>query len=183
MQIMMDAINLIGFKQIIWAVPTILLLHELEEWNIKKWHEKYFTNFPHETNLSLRMWLLFLSLIGFVWTTIAFLIPNNTISAIWMYLLIDFTLFNGLQHLGGLFKFKQFHNPGSFFAVLCGIPADIYITYRILIENLIPVWGIIVLLALIIPGIIETVKAGNKMSKIIYLASAFGIKLADFMNN
>ena len=56
-------------KELFVLVPFVLTLHELEEWNMHGHHETAFA--PGEciaTKLSERLWLVFLSLAGFLGT-------------------------------------------------------------------------------------------------------------------
>ncbi len=162
-------------RQIVWIVPIILLFHELEEWNMHVWHIKNSMAIPGETALSTRMWILFLSLVGLIWTAIALLIPNNFISVGMMYALVCFTLLNGAQHLIALLKFKEY-NPGFFFSVIFGMPAGGYITYQILSQSLLPVWVLIAFGILMLTGLVATFP-------MIHFINRVGIKLADWISN
>lgn len=71
-----------------WSIPVILTFHELEEWNIMKWYKQYYIDLPPFNNLTIRTWLLFISLVGFLWTYISILMPNGYLTAIFMELLI-----------------------------------------------------------------------------------------------
>jgi len=168
-------LNTLELRQAIWIVPIILLFHELEEWNIHIWHVKNSMDVPGETTLSTRMWILFLSLVGFLWTAVAFLIPNASISVGVMYALVCFTLLNGVQHLIAFLKFKKY-NPGFFFSVVFGIPAGSYITYQILSQGLLPVWMLIAFWILILIGLAATFP-------MIHFINRVGIKLANWISN
>jgi hypothetical protein len=172
---MFNLLDSVEFKQIIWIIPIILLLHELEEWNIRSWHIKNSMDVPGETFLSTRMWILFLSLFGFLWTALAFLIPNNSISAGVMFALVCFTLLNALQHLIGLLRFRQY-NPGFFFSTIFGFPTGFYIAYRILAQNLLPLWVILVFGILTLVSLVFTIK-------MIHFINRIGIKLANWISN
>lgn len=173
-------LNSIDFRNIIWSIPIIMLLHELEEWNILKWYRENYIDLPPSTNRSIRVWLLGISFVGFIWTTICYLIPNQSITALLICVLIAITLQNGLQHLYWLVYFKRYA-PGFLFSVLLGIPADIYICFRMLEEKLIPFWAIIIIGLIIIPGLIETVKAKNRMTKSVRGAHEIGISIANWL--
>ena len=176
--------NLIGFinsvelKNIIWFVPIILLLHELEEWNILKWYEDNYVDIPASTNLSIRTWLIGFSLCGFIWTAICYLIPSQSLSAFIMFLLVAFTVQNALQHIYWLFYFKKYA-PGVVFSGLFGIPLAIYVTYRMVVVELFPVWLIFVVSIAMLPGLIETVRVGNKMTKSIRGMHEFSIRMSN----
>jgi hypothetical protein len=172
---MIDFLNALEFKQIIWMIPFVLLLHELEEWNIRGWHVENSMDVPGETALSTRMWILFLSLFGFAWTALAFFIPDTSIAAGIICALVCFTLLNALQHLLGLLRFKKY-NPGFFFSVVFGIPAGSYIVYRILEQSLLPVWVLIAFGALTLLGLVATFP-------MIRFVNRVGIKLANWISN
>jgi len=173
---LIELLNSFSFRSIIWLIPIIMLLHELEEWNILEWYKKNYIDLPMSTKQSIRIWLLGISFVGFIWTAIAYLIPNPAIAAFFIILFIAFTLQNGLQHLYWLLYFKTY-SPGFVFSFLLGIPVNVYICYRILEENLLPVWTIIVVNLFIIPGLVETVKAKNRMTKSIRGAHELGIRI------
>lgn len=168
----------ISFRNIIWLIPIILLFHELEEWNILKWYKENYIDLPASTNRSIRVWLIGISLVGFVLTAICYFIPNNSAAAFLTCLLVAITLQNGLQHLYWLLYFKKYA-PGVVFSVLFGIPVDIYICFRMLKENMLPIWSLFALGLLIIPGLVETVKAKNRMTNSIRGAHQIGISIAN----
>lgn len=182
---MINYLNTFPFRSIIWSVSIILLFHELSEWNIKGWHKKHFTNIPDESNLSLRLWMLFFSFIGFLWTGISCSIPNQTISCIWLLVLIYVTLLNGIQHFILLISYKEISNPGSFFALWFGIPVDIYVMYRMVIEDMIPLWGMMLFSLIIVLITVKTIKNMRigELPKIINLCSSIGLKLEHLMTN
>lgn len=177
-------ISTIDYRYAIWIIPIIFLFHELEEWNMVKWHRENLTGMTYLTNLEARLWLLFSSLIMFVLTAIAFLIPNNTISAILMYLLIDFTLINGLQHIAYVVSSRKY-NPGSIFASILGIPADIYIIYIILEDGLLPYWAVIILLALVTIQFLTDMRAMNQNRRpaLLSIAGDIARKLGHWMTD
>lgn len=173
-----DFLNSMDFRNIIWFIPIILFFHELEEWNILKWYKENYSDLPQSTNRSIRVWLIGISLVGFTLTAICFFVPYDIITALLICMLIAITLQNGLQHLYWLIYFKKYA-PGVVFSVLFGIPVDIYICFRMLKENLVSIWVLIIICVLIIPGLMETVKSKNRMTKSIRGAHELGINISN----
>ena len=163
---MLNLVDSIEFSHLIWVIPVVQLIHELEEWNILKWYKENYVDLPDSTNLSIRVWILFFSLFVYVWTTLCFFTPNRVISAILVSLLIMITTQNGLQHLYWLFYFKKYA-PGVVSFVILLIPLNTYVVYRILKQEFLPFWLLIIIMALMIPGLIETIRARNRMTKIV----------------
>jgi hypothetical protein len=113
----MEYLKLIDIKTLYFIVPVILFIHEMEEWNIFNFHKSnYKNNLIDETVLSTRLWLLFLSVTGFVWTSVCYIIPNEVLSISIMMLLVDFTILNSIQHIGMTVKIKKY-NPGFIFGL------------------------------------------------------------------
>ncbi len=171
-------------RKLFFVVPIVLFIHEMEEWNIFHYHQKnYQTGEIKESILGTRLWLFFLSLIGFVWTAICYLIPNLTISTAIMMILIDFTILNSLQHIVLTLKTKKY-NPGFLFGGLIAIFVAIIAIMNILYHKIIPTWGMILLLCLILPVLIESainVKNG-KLPLILKGVLKFSEKLEIFMS-
>ena len=174
---MLNFFDSIEFSHLIWVIPVVQLIHELEEWNILKWYKENYVDLPDSTNLSIRVWILFFSLFVYVWITLCFFIPNRMMLIILVSLLIMITTQNGLQHLYWLFYFKKYA-PGVVSFVILLLPLNTYIVYRILKQGLLPFWLLIIIMALIIPGLIETIRARNRMIKVVrVVAHEFPIKL------
>ena len=65
-------------RQLGWLLPVAFALHELEEWNIVAWYQRYWTNVD-PTIVNQRnswTWLAFASLFGFAWTFLASSLPQ-----------------------------------------------------------------------------------------------------------
>jgi hypothetical protein len=41
---MNDLLERISFSSIVWLLPTALLIHEVEEWNILRWYRRNFVD-------------------------------------------------------------------------------------------------------------------------------------------
>jgi hypothetical protein len=156
----------------------------MEEWNIYKFHKENYSNIIHEeTILSGRLWLLFLSLFGFIWTIICYVIPDRIISTILMILLVDFTILNSIQHIGLSIKIKKY-NPGLVFGGIIASVAAIFFILNILILNILPIWSVILLLGIIIPFIVETAISSkkNKLPQMVIWILRFSSKLEKILS-
>ncbi|MFZ5353652.1 MAG: HXXEE domain-containing protein [Bacillota bacterium] len=179
---MINYLNTIDFNYIIWLIPAVLLLHELEEWNILKWYEANYTDIPPSTDRSIRVWLIAFSIFGFLWTFISYIMPIRGIAAALMTVLVMLTIQNGLQHLYWQLLFMKYA-PGIVFSVFFGLPAGAYVLYRVISEGLLPKWLILLIMALMLPGLLETVKAGNRMTRIVRAGHETGLWLDNIIFN
>jgi hypothetical protein len=176
---MLNFLNSIDFRHLIWFFPFVLLFHELEEWNILKWYKENYEDLPNSTNLSIRIWIFGFSILGFIWTALCSFIPILSISAFLLSLFILIIFQNGLQHLYWTIYFKKYA-PGIITSVLIVIPFDIYIFDRIIEEKLLPIWFLLTII-IIIPGLNETFKAKNRMTKGIHSIHELGLKIVEWL--
>jgi hypothetical protein len=171
-------------KKVLFIVPLVLFIHEMEEWNIYAYHKRSYKNVvAEETILGGRLWLIFLSLGGLAWTVICFFIPNLVASIVLMMLLIDFTILNSIQHIGMSMKTKQY-NPGLIFGGIVAMIVAVIVIRNILFYRVIPTWCMILLLCLIIPPLIETINSSkkNKLPKMVEWILQFSSKLERFLS-
>lgn len=170
----------IDFLTWLWIFTAAFALHEVEEWNILRWYQHSYVDLPPSTNKAVRAWIVFAVLVGFVWCAAATL-PGSPVFAACVFLpAIAVAVQNALQHVYWLFYFKQYA-PGIITAVFCLIPSGIYLAIRAIGENLVPVWYVGILLLLIIPGLVQTVRARNRMTGPIRAIHHIGIKLAEWL--
>ena len=105
----------IDLRKFIIVFPFIALLHELEEWNILKWHLKYNTNVPSGvTDFHLRLAFILISILIFIWTFISLIPKNKKITAYIFSPLIILGLLNGFEHLIWMIEFRVYA-PGVIF--------------------------------------------------------------------
>lgn len=161
----------------LWLFPIAVTLHELEEWNIVQWYKQNFVDLPQLTDKGARAWIVFSSLVGLLWTGIAIL-PGNPAVAVWV-LLFAFALMlqNALQHIYYLFYFRRFA-PGIVTSVLLLIPTIVYLVARAVQQGYVPIWYAILLVVLLIPNLIQTVRARNTMLPSLQAVHQFGAALA-----
>jgi hypothetical protein len=78
-------------------IPFVLFIHEMEEWNIVKYHQENYENKIDENNLGTRLWLFLLSLTGLIFggilgTTLSILfdikIVGEEIIPLWLFLTV-----------------------------------------------------------------------------------------------
>jgi hypothetical protein len=80
-----DRIASIPFRRLVWLVPIALVCHEAEEWNIMAWWTKSFSDATVVSNLAVRTWLVVFTVLGFVWTGIACLLPTVRATALMVF--------------------------------------------------------------------------------------------------
>ena len=156
-------LNQIDFLALIWLFPIAFTLHELEEWNIVKWYDKYFVDLPDKTNTSTRFFLVFISVVAFLWTGIATLWGDPTIAAYILFSFLAIVFLNCLQHIYWQFHFRAYA-PGVVTSVLLLLPVIAILIYRAVIDAIVPVWYVLLLALVVLPGFVETIRADNRMT-------------------
>jgi hypothetical protein len=179
MNMIVTLIEQISFSNLLWIFYAVFVLHELEEWNIDTFEHKHFEGMPPAaTDRSARLWIVFISLVGLIWCAIATIPGNPTITA-WLILpAIAITLQNAIQHMVWSLYFRQYA-PGTISAALLLIPSGSYIFARALQQGYIPIWYAVIWGAFIAVGLVQTIKAGNKMTSFIRAINNLGIWLSD----
>jgi len=170
-----------GFDFIVglWLFVVVFVLHEVEEWNIMRWYQRNFVDLPPTTDKAARTWIVLISAIGLVWCIIATLPGNPTIAAFVLLPAVVLALQNAFQHVYWLFYFKQYA-PGIVTSVIFLIPLGVYLIVRAS-QNYVPIWYVGILLLLIIPGLLQTVKAKSRMTPQIRGIHNLSIKLNDWI--
>lgn len=179
----MQLIDSFDLKTLFTLVSVVLFLHEMEEWNIDEYHRKNYTDLKvKETKLSVRLWLFFLSAVGFIWAFVANIIPNMMISTVFFMLLIDLLFLNGMQHVLISVKTKKY-NPGLLFGGIIGLMANVLVVVKIVVDQIIPIWLLTLLLLVVIPGIIQTIKSlkTTQMPGMLIRILEFSLKLEKLM--
>ena len=174
-----DFLNHINLKAAMWIIPIIFFVHEMEEWNILDWYKCTYCPPPPSTKLSCRIWLFLISIFGFIITSIAYIISDDTISSGVILVFIVFSTFNGLQHIYWTIAFRKYA-PGVIFSSL-GIFAGIFITAVILSKNFISAGYIIILYIITIPFMLETFRAKNKLIRSFAHLHSLTLKIVDFL--
>lgn len=174
-----QAVSSMNLKTVMWVIPAIFFLHEMEEWNILDWYQTTYCPPPPSTKLSCRIWLFVISILGFIVTTAAYIVQNETVSAMVILFLVVFSTFNGVQHIYWTFAFKKYA-PGVIWSSI-GIIAGLIVTAVVYSKNLVSPVYICVLYAICIPFFIQTVKARNTLIKSFENLHLLTIKLVDFL--
>jgi hypothetical protein len=178
----LSTINKIDLLTWLWLFVIAFALHEVEEWNILRWYQRNFVDLPPSNDKSVRVWIIFVILIGFVWSAVATL-PRNPVFAVYVLLpAIAVAIQNALQHVYWFFFFKQY-TPGIITSVFLLIPFGVYLIIRVVWQNLVPLWYVGILILLLIPGLVQTVQAKNRMTKQIRAIHRLGIKLAGLLEH
>ena len=172
------------FRKAIWLLPIAFMLHEFEEFDILAWYQH---NYDMSSMAALNVesswvWFIFISLIGYLWTA-ASLIPK---SQRWTAFIIlpagALVLQNALQHVYWLFFFGDFSfGYGILTAIILLIPVVTYLAVRAVREKLVPIWYVVLLVVLIIPGMVATIKAGNTITAQMRRFHEFSIWLTDWV--
>lgn len=178
---MFTVLNHMSFLTAIWLLPLALALHEAEEWNILGWEQRNFVNLPAKTQTSVRTFLVFFTLFGFLWTALAALPHNPKIAAFVFLPFAAGAFLNALQHLFYTMYFRQYA-PGVITAVVLYLPIVGYLTARALEENLVSAVYVVALAILTILGLIQTVKAGNTVTLAFEAISHIGVALSKWLH-
>jgi uncharacterized membrane protein HdeD (DUF308 family) len=140
-------------------IPIVLFLHEMEEWNIVKFHHENYEQQFNETNLSERLWLFMLSFIGLFFALVSLNIPDPLIANTVFLILVAFLLINGIQHILLSVILKKY-NPGFLFGGLIGTFLGILYVITLIANDIVPLWLIaIIMLAEFIPATIDSVRS------------------------
>jgi hypothetical protein len=83
-----------------------------------------------------------------------------------------------LQHVYWLFYFRQYA-PGVVTLVLLLIPIGCYLVTRAVQGGYVPLWYVVIWALLIVPGLVQTVRAGNEMTPPIRAIHNLGTRLAE----
>lgn len=170
------AIAQIDFLVWLWIFAIAYAFHELEEWNILRWYQRNYVDLPPATDRTVRIWIVFFILIVFVWCAVSTL-PGNRVFAAYAFLpTIAVAMQNALQHVYWLFSFRQYA-PGAVTSVVFLIPFGSYVTIQAVRQSYVSIWYVAILAIAMIPGLLQTVKAKNKMTSQIRSIHNLSIKL------
>lgn len=175
----LETLSSVDLRIVMWVIPVIFFLHEMEEWNILEWYKSTYSAPPPSTKLSCRIWLFTISILGFMVTAAAYIISNQTVSAVVVLLFVVFSTLNGIQHIYWTFAFKKYA-PGVIFSSL-GIVAGLIVTAVIYSKNLVNPVCIAIMYAACIPSVIQTIKAKNTLTKSIEALHIFSMKIVDLL--
>ena len=158
------------------VIPIVLFIHEMEEWNIAEFHKKNYKIHIDETNMSVRLWLFTLSLIGLFFAIVSLSIENQRIANSVFLILTTFLLINGLQHLVLSIVLKKY-NPGLIFGGFLGTALSLFYAVKLVREDIIPLWIFLAITLLeFIPAVYDSIQSRRKdrLPKMIALVLRFG---------
>jgi hypothetical protein len=177
-QDILTALERSDFLSVLWLFPAAFALHEAEEWNIMRWYRCNYADLPPATDRSARTWIVFVSMVGFAWCAVAVLPGSPVVAAFVLLPAIAIALQNALQHVYWLFYFRQYA-PGVVTSVALLIPIGAYIVVRAVQQGYAPIWYVAIWVALSLPGLVQTVRAENKMTPPMRAIHNLGIKLSE----
>jgi hypothetical protein len=160
--------------ELIWIIPITFFIHELEEWNILRWYKRHYRNLPESTNLSIRLWIVFISIVIFLFILLAYILQATFIFSMFLILVSTFIIVNTIQHIIWTFQYKAYSH-GLTTALLCAI-CIVYVNLVFIINGLLilPFYGIF---ALSILPIIKTLKSKHEITSEVRKAHEIGILL------
>jgi hypothetical protein len=170
----------INFLTWLWIFVVVFALHELEEWNILIWYRRNYVDLPPSTDKAIRVWIIFVILVALVWCVAGTLPGNPSLAAYVLLPAVAIATQNAIQHVYWQLYFKQYA-PGIITAIFGLIPLGACLFVGALWQKLVPTWYAGILVVLIVPGLVQTVKAKNKMTPQIRSIHHLGIKLAKFL--
>ena len=151
-------------RRLAWLLPVAFALHELEEWNIAAWYQRYWTNVdPAIVNQrNSWTWLAFASLFGFFWTFLASSFRNPTI--MFHILLVFFIPVSShcLVHIYWLFSLGVYA-PGVVTSITLIIPITAYVVYRAIRDRLVSPVYVVVVFALTLLPVVSVLRMGNRL--------------------
>lgn len=168
----------LDFMSAVWLFPVAVALHEFEQWNIVPWYRRHFHGLSALENRGLRAWIAFSSILAFVWAGLAVLPGNPTVAALVLFPAFVLMLQNALQHIYYLALFRSYV-PGLLTSVVFLIPTISYLSARAVRHSYVPAVCLLALALLVIPNMIQTVKAGRHMLPSLYAVHRFGAALAN----
>jgi hypothetical protein len=172
-----NTLNSFEFMKLMWLFPAAFALHEAEEWNIMKWYYRNYSNLPPSSDRDARTWIIFVSLVGFIWCGIAGFPGDPKIASFVFVPAIAFAIQNSFQHIFWLFYFKQYA-PGIITSIFLLIPLGSYLILRAVQHGYIPAWYAAIWAVFIVVGLVQTIRAGNEMTPPIRAIHKLGNKLS-----
>jgi hypothetical protein len=167
-------VHLMNTINIIWAIPILFSLHELEEWNILDWYEKHYVNLPGSTKFSIHLHIFFFCVVGFLLTYIAYQFHQTCLFSIIISFFSAFILFNVFQHIVWTIQLRTY-SPGLVTGLIMLVVIGI-VNYILIKNDLIHIPYYALILLYIFPAI-NTVKIKREMTPEIRKVHLFFIKI------
>lgn len=171
----------LNYRKIVWLLPIVFMIHELEEWNIKGWYETNFVNPPEVSDAALRIMLLLISLIAFFITAIASSFKSEKLVAyISLIFFVAAAFSNAVQHLywqvvwGG-------YGSGVISAALLVIPVTLLASFIAVRQGLVGRTFLSTLYVLPILMLYPVITAGNVVTPLMQNIHGFGEIIATLL--
>ena len=151
-------------RRVAWLLPFAFALHELEEWNIAAWYQRYWTNVDAAlvTQRNAWTWLVFASLVGFAWTALAARFRSARVMFHVLLVFFVAVFSHCFAHVYWQISLGAYA-PGVVTAVLLVIPITFYVTVRAIRERLVSAFFPIALLVLTILPVLMVLRLGNRL--------------------
>jgi hypothetical protein len=170
--------DVVDYHNAIRLFAAAFALHEAEEWNSLRWHERNFVDLPAgETDASIRTFLVFASVVVLGWAAVVTVWGNPKLAAFLFLPTAAIAFQNALQHVYWLFRFREYA-PGVMTAAVLLIPGTIYLAGAALHEAYVPAWYVAGLAILVLPGLIQTVRAGHRLTPPLRAILKFSVAMA-----
>lgn len=150
-------------------------LHELEEWNILRWYRKHYKSLPKSTDMSVRIWIIFISILIFALTAIALVLIDNKF--VFSFLIVGisaFMLTNIIQHVIWTIQYRDY-SVGLSTAILL-LAVITYVHFNLINARVINLWFYMLLSYTIVP-IVKTMRSPHVMTPEIRGVHNLGIAL------
>ena len=174
-----QAILKIPYRKLVWLLPIVLALHELEEWNIKHWNAANFVNSPDTPESAIRAVLILVVFIGFAITAISCLFKNPSVTAyisLPFFILVVFN--NSISHIYWQLNWGVYA-PGVITAAFLNIPIILLLSWHALANKLVSLIFLLTLYVSSIPSLIFTVKQGRIFPEVMLKVHELGINLSN----
>lgn len=169
-----------SYRRIVWLLPIALLVHELEEWNIRGWYETNFVNPPEVPDSALRAVLLAVSLMGFLVTAVASRFNIEKIVAyisLTFFILVSFA--NSLQHIYWQIAWGNYA-AGVIASSILVVPITLWASAVALVQSLINRIYLGGLYLLSVINVVITAKGGNVVPPLMQNVHEIGLTIATF---
>jgi len=168
-------VGIIPVYLLVLSLPVMFALHEFEEWNILRWYKKHYTGIPESTDRSIRVWIIFISILIFGVSGIALLfVENRIIFSILMVALSAFMITNIIQHVIWTIQYRDYSVGLITAGILLGVV--VFVNISLFNAGLINAWFYVLSGYILIP-VIKTVKSPHVMTQEIRGIHNIGIKL------
>jgi Protein of unknown function with HXXEE motif len=166
----------IDLVTLLWIVPIVNFLHEMEEWNVFSWEQATFVGLKPVSHLAIRLFLFAESLFVFFLIWLATRFQDSRVAACIVLPVLALIVLNGAQHIFWSFSFRSY-SPGLVFGGIVGVPFYIYLIVGMTWEKLVPLAYTGAVSIIVVFGLVQTVMLGRTMSPLISRLQGFAQKL------